>query len=157
MVASPVCDLRCTGEPTQLSSLISKLRYLTLSNNENTGEHQPFPADHNRVSPVSRFVEPLYQSRFWIRLFAGCLVFYGALLTVTGIGVLVAWIPMWIGVLLLLANKAIVTAYKKNDERALLQVTSRLKTIFSILGFASVALIVSSIYLLKYALDKSYF
>ena len=128
-----------------------------MSNSDNTGEHKPFPADHNRFSPASRFVEPLYQSRFWIRLFAGCLVFYGALLTVTGIGVLVAWIPMWIGVLLLLANKAIITAYKKNDEQALIQVATRLKTIFSILGFTSVALIVSSIYLLKYAFDKSFF
>ena len=128
-----------------------------MPNNENTGQHKPFPADHNRVLPISRFVEPLYQSRFWIRLFAVCLVFYGALLTVTGIGVLVAWIPMWIGVLLLLANKAVISAYKNNDEQALLQFTTRLKTIFSILGFASVALIVSSIYLLKYAFDKSFF
>lgn len=88
-------------------------------------------------------------------MFAVCLVFYGALITVTGIGVLVAWIPMWIGVILLLTSKSISTAYKKNSEQAFIQSISRLRTIFLTLGLTSVALIVASIYLLKYAIDKS--
>jgi hypothetical protein len=128
-----------------------------LLNNENKREHQAFPADDNRILPISRFVEPLYQSRLWIRLFAICLIFYGALITITGIGVLVAWLPMCIGVLLLLANKTMITAYKNNDEQALMQFTARLKTIFSILGFACVLLIISSIYFMKYALENSLF
>jgi hypothetical protein len=104
---------------------------------------------------IQRLVYPLYQSLIWIRLFAVCLVFYGALITVTGIGVLVAWIPMWIGVILLLTSKSISTAYKKNSEQAFIQTISRLRTIFLTLGLTSVALIVASIYLLKYAIDKS--
>ena len=106
---------------------------------------------------ISGLIFPLYQSLFWVRLFATCLVFYGALITVTGIGVLFAWVPIWIGMLLLLAAKAISLAYKENDQQAFMQFMSRLKTIFTLLGLSSVALIIATIYLLKYAIDKSLF
>jgi hypothetical protein len=106
---------------------------------------------------INRLVLPLYQSLFWIRLFAGCLIFYGALITVTGIGVLVAWIPMWIGMLLFLTARAISLAYHNNDEQAFKLTVSRLKTIFTILGCSSVALLVGTAYILKYAIEKSLF
>ncbi len=64
---------------------------------------------------------------------------------------------MWIGVLLFLTSRSISTAYKKNDDQALVQIISRLKTIFTILGFSSVALITASIYLVKYAIENSLF
>ena len=92
-----------------------------------------------------------------MRLFAFCLIFFGALTTVTGIGVLIAWLPMWIGVILLLASKSIATAYNEENEQAFILSISRFKTIFVALGLSSVALIIGSIYLVKYAVDKSLF
>ena len=92
-----------------------------------------------------------------MQLFAGCLIFYGALITVTGIGVLVAWIPIWIGVLLMMVSKSLAAAYQNNDADALLRSVNRLKTIFTILGLCSVMLIVASFYLFKYAIDNSLF
>ena len=113
--------------------------------------------DVDRSLATSKIALPLYESRLWIRLFAACLIFYGALITVTGVGVLVAWVPMWIGILLLLVSRTIKTAYEKNDEHALMLSLSRLKTFLTILGLSSVVLIISSIYLVKYAFDKSLF
>ncbi len=108
-----------------------------------------------RSLPSNKIALPLYESRLWIRLFAACLIFYGALITVTGVGVLVAWLPMWIGILLLLVSNTIKTAYEKNDEQALMRSLTRLKTIFTILGLSSIVLIISSIYLVNYAFDKA--
>ena len=119
-------------------------------------ESQPLSTQTQSLD-IRRLVYPLYQSLLWIRLFAACLIFYGALITVTGVGVLVAWLPMWIGVILLLASKSIATAYKENDEHAFMHSISRLKTIFITLGLSSIALIIASIYLIKYAIDKSLF
>ncbi|NOY16515.1 MAG: DUF5362 domain-containing protein [Gammaproteobacteria bacterium] len=107
--------------------------------------------------PANKIALPLYESRLWIRLFAICLIFYGTLITITGIGILVAWVPIWIGILLLQASRTIKTAYEKNDEPALMRSLARLKTIFTILGLSSVVLIVSSLYLVNYAFDKSLF
>lgn len=92
-----------------------------------------------------------------MRLFAACLIFYGALITVTGIGVLVAWLPVWIGVILLLASKSIATAYNEENEQAFILSISRFKIIFITLGLSSVALIIASFYLVKYAIEKSLF
>jgi hypothetical protein len=130
---------------------------MTLHNDTPPEDGNELATGQNEPLQINSLIFPLYQSLFWVRLFAACLVFYGALITVTGIGVLVAWIPIWIGMLLLLAAKAISLAYKENDEQAFMQFISRLKTIFTILGFTSVAMIVASLYLLNYAIDKSLF
>lgn len=112
-------------------------------------------SEHTLTLHINSLVTPLYKSLLWIRLFAACLIFYGALSTVTGVGVLVAWIPMWIGVLLFLTSRSISRAYRDSDEQAFVQMISRLKTIFTILGICSVALIIASIYLMKYAIENS--
>jgi hypothetical protein len=130
---------------------------MTFHNNTPPDEGNELATEQIEPLQINSLIFPLYQSLFWVRLFAACLIFYGALITVTGIGVLVAWIPIWIGILLLLAAKAISLAYKENDEQAFMQFMSRMKTIFTLLGLSSVALIISTIYLLKYAIDKSLF
>lgn len=128
-----------------------------MQNKDNT-RTQPQLNTHVESSERARIiVQPLYDSLLWIRLFAVCLIFYGGLITVTGVGVLIAWIPMWIGVLLLLAGRTIKTSHEKDDVQALLLSLSRLKTIFTILGVSSVMLIAGSIYLVLYAFDKSLF
>jgi len=130
---------------------------MTFHNNTPPDEGNELATEQIEPLQINSLIFPLYQSLFWVRLFAACLIFYGALITVTGIGVLVAWIPIWIGILLLLAAKAISLAYKENDEQAFMRFMSRMKTIFTLLGLSSVALIISTIYLLKYAIDKSLF
>lgn len=130
---------------------------MTLHNEPpNHQESQPLNTQTQSLD-IKRLVYPLYQSLPWIRVFAACLILYGALITVTGVGVLIAWLPMWIGVMLFLASKSIVNAYNENDEEAFVQTISRLKTIFITLGLSSVALIIASIYLIKYAIDNSLF
>jgi hypothetical protein len=102
-------------------------------------------------------IRPLYVSRFWINLFAYCLIFYSSLITITGVGVLVAWLPIWIGILLLMISRSLKTAFEEDNEEALQLSLSRFKTLFTILGVFSLILIVVSLYLLKYAFDKSLF
>lgn len=126
-----------------------------MSHDHNTEDSVSKSNDEQISALVSRLTGPLYHSRFWINLLAVCLIVYGALITVTGIGVLVAWIPLWIGVLLILTTKSIKAAHTGRDEKALLKSLNRLKSIFTILGLASVMLIVATVYLVKYALEHS--
>ena len=130
---------------------------MTLPSDIPSEEGDKIDAVQNEPLQIGKIVFPLYQSLFWIRLFSACLIVYGALITVTGIGVLVAWIPMWVGILLLLMAKTISQAYHHNDEQAFKLSLDRLKLIFTVLGLTSVGLIVATIYFLKYAIDKSLF
>lgn len=131
--------------------------FMKLQSEDSTTMLSHINTEVGRSMPANKIVLPLYESRLWIRLFAACLIFYGALITVTGVGILVAWVPVWIGILLLLVSRTIKTAYEKNDEQALIRSLARLKTIFTILGLSSVVLIISSIYLVNYAFEKSLF
>jgi len=128
-----------------------------LQNEDNTRSHSRLSAEIKSTGLARVIVQPLYDSLLWIRLFAACLIFYGGLITVTGVGILVAWIPMWIGILLLLATKSIKHAYEEESTQALLLSLTRLKTIFTILGLTSAMLITGSIYLVVYAIDNSLF
>lgn len=129
----------------------------TLNNDPLPDQKPQLQSTQAQSLDIKKLVFPLYQSLLWMRLFAVCLIFFGALTTVTGIGVLIAWLPMWIGVILLLASKSIATAYNEENEQAFILSISRFKTIFVALGLSSVALIIGSIYLVKYAVDKSLF
>ncbi|MFW2438960.1 MAG: DUF5362 family protein [Arenicellales bacterium] len=126
-----------------------------MQNEDSTSMHPHISADADRPLQTSKIVLPLYESRLWIHLFAGCLIIYGSLITVTGVGILIAWVPIWIGILLLLFSRTIKTAYNKNNEQALMHSLSRLKTIFTILGLSSIVLIICTIYLINYAFDRS--
>jgi len=128
---------------------------MKLQNKDSTSMCSHISADEDSPMQTRKIVLPLYESRLWIHLFAGCLIVYGALITVTGVGILIAWVPMWIGILLLLFSRTIRTAYEKNNEQALMRSLKRLKTIFTILGLSSIVLIISTIYLINYAFDKS--
>lgn len=147
----------CTECLSRLSSTFPNLVYKTLNNDPLPDQEPRLQSTQAQSLDIKKLVFPLYQSLLWMRLFAACLIFYGALITVTGIGVLVAWLPMWIGVILLLASKSIATAYNEENEQAFILSISRFKTIFVALGLSSVALIIASIYLVKYAIDKSLF
>jgi nitrogen fixation/metabolism regulation signal transduction histidine kinase len=101
---------------------------MTFHNNTPPDEGNELATEQIEPLQINSLIFPLYQSLFW-----------------------------WIGILLLLAAKAISLAYKENDEQAFMQFMSRMKTIFTILGFTSVAMIVASLYLLNYAIEKSLF
>ncbi len=94
---------------------------------------------------VRRFNKPLYQSRHWMRLIGVLLVICGIAITVTGIGVLIAWLPIWLGVLLFMTAKASSVAHVHGDEPMLELTLKRLRTTFTVTGVSVVLVVVGSI------------
>lgn len=58
----------------------------------------------------------------------------GALQALTIIGIVIAWLPIWIGVLLFQSAGAIEQAYEANSKAAMMTSLSKLKTYFIIMG-----------------------
>lgn len=77
---------------------------------------------------------PLCAGRGWIRFVGILLLIYGVILGVSVIGLLVAWIPLWLGVLLLRAADNATAAAERNDIRALRDYITNISGFFKIAG-----------------------
>jgi hypothetical protein len=77
---------------------------------------------------------PLYQARGWLK-FLGILTIIGGVgQALSIVGIIFAWLPIWMGVLMYQAGTNIGNAGQFGDKFAFLKATSSLKTIFVIMG-----------------------
>lgn len=81
-----------------------------------------------------RLAGPMYQGRIWLQLVGVMMLIYGALTAITIVGLLVAWLPIWMGVLLFQIAGALDLAFTVGDDEAMLRAQRKLKTYFTIMG-----------------------
>jgi hypothetical protein len=83
---------------------------------------------------VQDLVQPLASGKGWIKFVGIVFIIQGALTALTIIGILIAWLPIWIGVLLMQSAGAIERAQVSGDVGALKEALSRLRSYFVIQG-----------------------
>ena len=77
---------------------------------------------------------PLYNCKGWMKLIGIMYIISGAIQALTIFGIIVAWLPIWIGVLLFQSAGAIEQAYEADSKAAMMTSLSKLKTYFIIMG-----------------------
>jgi len=77
---------------------------------------------------------PLASAAGWMKFIGIMFIIQGALTAITIVGILIAWLPIWIGVLLLQSAGAAQRSQAQDDANALIEALSRLKTYFVIQG-----------------------
>ena len=77
---------------------------------------------------------PLYQAKGWIRFLGVMMIVVGALYAITIIGLLFAWLPIWLGVLLFQASSRIEHAYEGGGALSFMESLRKLKTYFIVNG-----------------------
>lgn len=94
------------------------------------------PAPPNFVggeTNVTTLVEPLFRAKGWIRL-AGIMSLIGGILSAIGPGIVIAWLPIWIGLLLIGTSKLLAQAYEADDDIAMIGAMDKLRLVFKIYG-----------------------
>ena len=89
--------------------------------------------DHGVVD-IRGIVEPLYRGKFWMQLLGVVSILYGVLSAITVVGLIVAWIPIWAGVVLMQAAGAASRAFEGSDAVEMARAMAKLKTYFTIFG-----------------------
>jgi len=88
----------------------------------------------NDESVVRRVIDPLYRVRGWMK-FAGVLsIIQGVFMLVSIWGILICWVPIWMGLLLFAASDHVRTAFESDNEEACRVSMEKLGTYFQILG-----------------------
>ena len=79
-------------------------------------------------------VEPLYRSKFWMQLIGVMMILSGVLTALSIIGIVIAWIPIWAGVVLMQAAGAVHRAYNSGEANEATYAMGKLRIYFTIFG-----------------------
>jgi len=91
----------------------------------------PVPAGNDAVR---RVIGPLAEAKGWMKLVAVVTIGEGVLVALTIVGIVVAWLPIWVGVLLWQAAGSAELSAQSGDEAEATRAISRLRTLFTVAG-----------------------
>ncbi len=87
-------------------------------------------------------IEPLYRARKWMK-FAGVLsIIQGVIQMISLWGILICWIPIWMGAALLSATNCVTRAYETDSEDEFTTAMQKLATYFRIFGIMALLLLI---------------
>jgi len=89
---------------------------------------------NDQTGVVRELSVPLYQCKGWMKFLGVMSIIGGALQVVTIIGIIIAWLPIWTGILLFQSASAVEQAYLGGNQDAMTRSLSKLKTYFVIMG-----------------------
>jgi hypothetical protein len=104
------------------------------------------PSGGNEQQLIREVSAPLFAAKGWMKFLGVLMIIYGVLVALTIVGLIVCWLPIWIGVLLLQSASAVEATQASGSRMELYGVMSKLKTYFTIYGvLALIGIIVSII------------
>jgi hypothetical protein len=86
------------------------------------------------TADVSDLALPLSMGRGWMKFVGIMSIIQGVFIALSIVGILVAWLPIWLGVLIMQAADAIERAQRSGDALAMKEAMGKLKTYFVIQG-----------------------
>jgi hypothetical protein len=91
---------------------------------------------------VQELSVPLFQARGWLKFLGILSIIGGVGQALSIVGILIAWLPIWMGVMMYQAGSNIGNAGQFGDKFAFLRSMSNLKTLFTIMGVLSLLSII---------------
>jgi len=83
---------------------------------------------------VQELSMPIYQARGWLKFLGILSIISGVGSALSIVGIIVAWLPIWMGVLMFQAGSSIDSAGQFGDKFAFLRSMGNLKTYFVLQG-----------------------
>jgi len=90
--------------------------------------------DNANTEQIRQVAMPIYEARLWMKLVGVLSILSGLLTAITIIGIIVAWLPIWMGVLLFQAASQAENAHASGDLGAMVESLRKIKTYFIITG-----------------------
>jgi hypothetical protein len=83
---------------------------------------------------IKQLSRPLAQGKGWMKFVGVLTIIYGVLIALSIIGLIFAWLPIWIGIVLFQSATAIEEAEITGNQEAMLKALAKLRTYFTIMG-----------------------
>jgi uncharacterized membrane protein HdeD (DUF308 family) len=92
---------------------------------------------------------PLYQSKGWMKFLGVMSIIQGVVAAFTLVGIIIAWLPIWVGIILYQSASAMERAYTTGDREAFHESFGKLKTYFLIQGIITLIGIIIALFALS--------
>ena len=92
---------------------------------------------------------PIYQGRNWIKFLGVLSIIQGIVMVFTLVGIIIAWLPIWMGVILYQSAAKMEQAYVAGDKGGFYDSMSKLKLYFVIQGVMALIGIIFAIFALS--------
>ncbi len=99
--------------------------------------------DQNNL--IKEISTPVYQSRGWMKFLGVLMIIVGVFYALTIVGIIIAWLPIWMGVVLYQAGSSSEQAFFSGDKYSLLKSLNQIKLYFTIMGIMSLIGILLSV------------
>jgi len=104
--------------------------------------------EQNIVKEVSN---PIFNNKFWVKFLGILMLIYGIFMALSIVGLLIAWLPIWLGILLMRTASNIEQAQILGNKFALIKAQQSLSTYFTIYGvLAMVGLIFTVVFMIVF-------
>lgn len=89
---------------------------------------------NDQTGMIKNLSYPLYNCKGWMKLLGVMSIIGGALQVLSIFGIIIAWLPIWTGILLFQSANAITEAYEGDNQAEMTRALFKLKTYFVIMG-----------------------
>lgn len=101
---------------------------------------------------VRELMQPLKNATGWIKFLGVVLIVYGIIMAISIVGLLIAWLPIWLGVLLMRAAKNTNMAYYQGNKAAVLAALGNVGSFFTVYGVVALIGIIFSVILIVFVI-----
>ncbi len=94
---------------------------------------------------IRESVQPLQNAAAWMKFLGIVLIVYGGLIALSIVGIIIAWLPIWLGVLLVRSSSNAKAAYYSGNKYDLIASLRNIGSYFTIYGVLTLIGIIFSI------------
>ncbi len=91
-------------------------------------------SNNDQANLIKEVSIPIYQARGWLKLLGVLNIINGVFLVLSLFGIIIAWLPIWMGVVLYQAGSSSEQAYFNGDKYSFIKSLNQLKLYFTITG-----------------------
>jgi hypothetical protein len=102
-------------------------------------------ANTDQSNLIKEISTPVYQSRGWMKFVGVLLIITGVFYALSIVGIIIAWLPIWMGIVLFQAGSSSEQAFFSGDKFSLLKSLNQIKLFFTIMGIMSLIGILLSV------------
>ena len=88
----------------------------------------------NENNVIKQVSAPLFSSKGWMKFVGIMLIITGVFYAISIVGIVIAWIPIWLGILLIGAANRLDAAHNHGDKYSFIEAQTKIGSFFTISG-----------------------
>ena len=109
--------------------------------------------DVEQITWWDKIVDSVSKSKSWMKFLGIVMIIVGALSAITIIGILWAWLYIWLGIILLQASAMANELYSNGSQKVLVEYQRKISTFFQIVGiWTLVSILIAIIFIILAAI-----